>query len=96
MVDAVEEVWSLSLNIKNPEAERLAAEVGGLAGESKTAAVIIALRERRERLLAERRDAEHTAMPEELLAIGAKIRARIGNTQLSTDALYDPETGLPA
>lgn len=42
----------MSLNIKNPEAERLAAEVAELAGESKTQAVTVALRERRERLRA--------------------------------------------
>jgi antitoxin VapB len=40
----------MALNIKDPEAERLAAEVAALTGESKTAAVRAALRERRERL----------------------------------------------
>lgn len=40
----------MALNIKNAEAERLAAEVAELAGESKTQAVTVALRERRERL----------------------------------------------
>lgn len=40
----------MALNIKNEEAERLAAEVAALAGESKTEAVKVALRERRERL----------------------------------------------
>ncbi|MFI7677047.1 type II toxin-antitoxin system VapB family antitoxin [Actinophytocola sp. NPDC049390] len=42
----------MALNIKDPEAERLAAEVAALTGESKTAAVRVALRERRERLTA--------------------------------------------
>jgi antitoxin VapB len=42
------------MNIKDPEAERLAAEVAALTGESKTAAVRNALRERRDRLTAER------------------------------------------
>jgi antitoxin VapB len=41
----------MALNIKDPEAERLAAEVAALAGESKTGAVRQALRERKERLL---------------------------------------------
>ncbi len=36
----------MALNIRNPEAEQLAAEVARLTGESKTAAVVIALRER--------------------------------------------------
>ncbi|MFI7700437.1 type II toxin-antitoxin system VapB family antitoxin [Nonomuraea sp. NPDC049480] len=86
----------MSLNIKNPEAERLAAEIGALTGESKTAAVISALRERRERLLAKGREEEDATMAEDLLALAAKIRSRLGGTDLSTDFLYDPETGLPA
>lgn len=40
----------MSLNIKDEEAVRLAAEVATLAGESKTRAVKVALQERRERL----------------------------------------------
>jgi antitoxin VapB len=40
----------MALNIKNADVERLAAEVAGLAGESKTEAIRIALVERRERL----------------------------------------------
>jgi antitoxin VapB len=44
----------MAMNIKDPEAERLAAEVAALTGESKTAAVRSALRERRDRLNAQR------------------------------------------
>jgi antitoxin VapB len=40
----------MALNIKDPEAERLAAEVAALTGESKTRAIKVALRERRDRL----------------------------------------------
>jgi len=40
----------MALNIKDAETERLAAEVAALAGETKTRAVKIALRERKERL----------------------------------------------
>lgn len=40
----------MALNIKDPEAERLAAEVAALTGESKTRAVRVALAERRARL----------------------------------------------
>ncbi len=40
----------MALNIKNPEVERLAAEVAALAHESKTEAIRRALAERRERL----------------------------------------------
>ena len=41
----------MALNIKDPETERLAAEVAILAHESKTAAIRQALRERKRRLL---------------------------------------------
>jgi antitoxin VapB len=43
----------MALNIKDPETERLAAEVAQLAGESKTRAVKIALQERKKRLSAQ-------------------------------------------
>lgn len=84
----------MSLNLKNPEAEQLAAEIGTLTGESKTAAIIVALRERRERLLAQRQ-AVDTTMAEDLLALADKISLRLAGNALSTDPLYDPETGLP-
>jgi antitoxin VapB len=41
---------AVALNIKDREAERLAAEVAAMTGESKTRAVKVALQERRERL----------------------------------------------
>lgn len=44
----------MALNIKDPETERLAAEVAALAGETKTRAIMIALSERRSRLAAVR------------------------------------------
>jgi len=40
----------MALKIRNPEANRLAAEVAALAGENKTDAVIVALQERLRRL----------------------------------------------
>ncbi|MEU8172624.1 type II toxin-antitoxin system VapB family antitoxin [Microbispora hainanensis] len=86
----------MSLNIKNPEAERLAAEIGALTGESKTAAVISALRERHERLLAKLRQTEDAAMADDILALAERIRSRVGGIELSGDFLYDPETGLPS
>lgn len=49
----------MALNLKNPEVERLAAEVARITGESKTEAIRKALEERRRRLtgrsVAERR-----------------------------------------
>ncbi len=44
----------MALSIKDPETEKLAAEVAELAGESKTGAVRQALRERHDRLELER------------------------------------------
>jgi antitoxin VapB len=43
--------YTMALNIKDVETERLASEVAALAGESKTAAIRQALRERKRRLL---------------------------------------------
>jgi antitoxin VapB len=40
----------VALTIKNPEVERLAAEVAGITGETKTQAIRVALQERRRRL----------------------------------------------
>jgi antitoxin VapB len=40
----------MALNIKDAEVDKLAGEVAAMAGESKTQAVRVALRERRERL----------------------------------------------
>jgi antitoxin VapB len=42
----------MALNIKDPDTERLAAEVAALAGQSKTRAINTALAERRDRLAA--------------------------------------------
>lgn len=40
----------MALNIKDREAERLAAEVAAMTGESKTRAIRVALEERKQRL----------------------------------------------
>lgn len=44
----------MALNIKNADVERLAAEVAGLANESKTEAIRRALADRKERLVVRR------------------------------------------
>jgi antitoxin VapB len=44
----------MSINIKNPETQRLARELAELTGESMTTAVTVAVRERRDRVLARR------------------------------------------
>jgi antitoxin VapB len=41
----------MAMNIKDPSAERLAAEIAAITGESKTKAVRVSLQERRDRLL---------------------------------------------
>ncbi len=61
----------MALNIKDKETEELAAEVARLTGESKTAAVRTALRERRARLrreetIEERRERFQRFLEEEI------------------------------
>lgn len=82
------------LNIKSEDAYRLASRLSELTGESLTAVVTEALRERLERQLNVRsRDARLTR----LRAITADIRAAMGDNLPSSDHswLYDDETGLP-
>ncbi|MCB0877537.1 MAG: type II toxin-antitoxin system VapB family antitoxin [Thermoleophilia bacterium] len=85
----------MALNIKNERAVALARELAELTGESLTDAVRIAIEERRARLLhlqdREVRLARARAVSDDL-ATGLG-RYRDG---LTTDDLYDPDTGLPA
>ena len=84
----------MSLNIKNPETCRLAGELAELTGETKTGAITAALRERLER---ERRERSVEARTEELLAIGRRCAAMLGEGPWAADHgdyLYD-ERGLP-
>ncbi|MDS1269029.1 type II toxin-antitoxin system VapB family antitoxin [Lipingzhangella sp. LS1_29] len=85
----------MNLNIKNREADELAAEVSRTAGESKTTAVVTALRERRTPLLAARQQEDDTTLTDDLSTIAERIRARVGGAELSSEHLYGPETGLP-
>ena len=82
----------MSLNIKNPEACRLAEEMAELAGESKTQAITVALRERLER---ERRRRDTLAA--DLHAIGQRCAAlvRPGPSAVEIgEFLYD-DRGVP-
>lgn len=84
----------MSLNIKNPEAHLLAAELAELTGESLTAAVVVALRERLE---AEKRRRGRGDMAERMLRFADRFRAgmRPGcKSQDHGDLLYG-EDGLP-
>jgi len=83
----------MSLNIKNEEAHRLARELAALTGESMSAAVAEALRERLERV----RRAKEGDLAKRLLAIGKDCAARLEEPFRSIDhgdLLYD-ERGLP-
>jgi antitoxin VapB len=84
----------MSLNIKNPEAHRLARELAELTGESMSAAVTVAVRERRDRVLRNRSG----GLVERMLEIGRDCASRLPEPVRTVDhgeMLYD-EHGLPA
>ena len=62
----------MPLNIRNPQADQLAAEVARMTGETKTQAVIAALQERLARV---QRARERSQRGEELLAIARHCAA---------------------
>ncbi|MEQ1888985.1 MAG: type II toxin-antitoxin system VapB family antitoxin [Alphaproteobacteria bacterium] len=82
----------MSLNIKDPEAHRLAQAVAKATGETMTRAVTVALRERLERL----QESKNKVSAEALLAIGRSCAELL--TERPADHgegwLYD-EHGLP-
>jgi antitoxin VapB len=82
----------MHLNIKNDEAYGLAAELAQLTGESLTAAVTLALRQRlaRER---RRRNADNIAA--RLLQIGSRYAARPDSGRDPEEILRYHEYGLP-
>jgi antitoxin VapB len=83
------------LNIKNPEAHRLAREVSELTGESLTTAVTVSLEERLERL---RQQEPKPASLEELRAMAKEISKHLKPLEVGEDPtafLYDDD-GLPA
>jgi antitoxin VapB len=83
----------LSLNIKSDETHRLAQELAALTGESMTAAVTEAVRERLERLRRE----QPPDLAKRLMAIGKDSAAHLTEPYRSADhgdLLYD-ERGLP-
>lgn len=82
----------MTLNIKNPEAHRLAQELASLTGESMATAVTEAVRERLARV---RND--DVLLSERLVAIGRDCAARLKEPFRSADhadLLYGPD-GLP-
>jgi antitoxin VapB len=83
----------MSLNIKNAETERLINELARLSGESKTAAVTAAVRER----LAQLRAKKGAPLAERLVAIGEDCASRLDRKTraLDHDALLYDRYGLP-
>ena len=82
---------AMSLNVKDPEAHRLAQAIAKATGETLTRAVTEALRERYERLRVRR----VKASVEELLAIAKRASAQVKGPYLDhAEFLYD-ERGLP-
>jgi antitoxin VapB len=84
----------MSLNIKNPEAHRLARELARRNGETLTAAVLMALRERLERQKPSPK-AGLTEWLDELTRKTAPVLADLPSSDKIGDLLYDKETGLP-
>ncbi len=88
----------MALNIRNAEANRLAAEVASLAGETKTTAVILALKERLRRL---QRQSHTTAnkqagLVNRLDQIALRCAGRpISDRRSSEEILGYDTTGLP-
>jgi antitoxin VapB len=83
----------MAMNIKNDEAQKLARELSELTGESLTAAVTVALRERLERV----QNAQGAGLADRLLRIGKDCAAHLQEPFRSADhgdILYD-EHGLP-
>lgn len=81
----------MSLNVKDPEAHKLAQAISRATGESMTHVVIEALRERWARI--EHRDGK--ASVEELLAIADRAAAHVGRPYADhAELLYD-DSGLP-
>jgi antitoxin VapB len=89
----------LALNIRNPEANRLAAEVAALSGESKTDAVIQALQERLQRLRSQQAAQPDTRslLVNRLDQIALRCAARPIRDQRSAEQIlgYDA-SGLPS
>jgi antitoxin VapB len=78
----------MAMNIKDPEAERLAAEVAELTGDTKTGAVREALRLRRDQLVAQ----SEAETPEERLERMHRFLEEEVWSQLPADQLGVPIT----
>ena len=83
----------MALNIRNPEAERLATALARLAGETKTEAVTRALRDRLERL---RRERAGRRLADDLDEIARHCaRLNVKDSRSPDEILGYDEHGLP-
>ena len=83
----------MALNIRNPQANRLATELAALAGESRTDAVIKALGDRIERIRQERTG---RSMAEDLMEIGRHCASLpVYDTRTEDEILGYDEFGVP-
>jgi len=82
----------VTLNIKDPEAHKLARELAERTGETMTRAVIEALRERLARLT---RAQKPEATADDLLAIGRRCAATLKGKPVDHGSLLYDERGLP-
>jgi len=83
----------MAMNIKNDQAQKLARELSELTGETLTAAITEAVRERLERV----QSAQGAGLADRLLRIGKDCAAHLREPFRSADhgdILYD-ERGLP-
>jgi antitoxin VapB len=83
----------MAMNIKNPATEKLVQELASVTGETKTAAITQAVRERLERV----RVKTGSGLADRLLKIGKDCAAHLPEPYRSVDhaeLLYD-ENGLP-
>ena len=87
----VQKARNLSLNVKNPEAHRLAQAIAQETGETLTRAVTQALRERYERL----RRQDHEVLAADLRTIAKRAAAHIKRPYLDHAAYLYNERGLP-
>lgn len=83
----------MALNIRNPEAERLAAELARQTGESKTEAVTKALRDRLGRV---RRERTKRRLADELEEIAEHCASlRVLDSRRAEEILGYDDAGLP-
>jgi len=82
----------MSLNIKDPEAHKLAQELAKATGETMTEAVTVALRERIARI---RRSRKADATAAELLAIGKRCAEQLQGPTMDHGSLLYDDKGLP-